>query len=143
MPPIDVSNSLVQVAAVEAGPFATIEDVTSWDGSHGTDAPTRTRVFGKPTPYVRAGDDTDTYDLSGLLNLDDTNGQNILRDARDNRTTVFLRVMPDGEAIGKKGYLQECNVTEYTDAGDADAEYVECSFSLEGAGPKVDVVVAA
>lgn len=141
--PLDVSNVLVQVGAAEAGPYSTIEDVQSYSGTHGTEDATRTRVFGKVNPYVRAGDDTDTYDLSGLLNLTDTNGQNVLRDARDNRNTVWLRVMPTGDAVGEAGYVQECNVTEYTDSGDADGDYVEASFSLEGAGPKQNVTVAA
>lgn len=137
--PLDVSDVLVQVAAVEAGPFATIEDIQSYSGTHGTEEATRTRVFGKAQPHVRAGDDTDDYDLSGLYNPDDTGGQNVLRDARDNRTTVWLRVMPTGDTVGAAGYLQECNVTEYSDSGDADGDYIECAFSLEGVGPKTNV----
>jgi len=141
--PLDVENVLVQVGEDQAGPFATIEDIESYDATHGTEAPARRRVFGRPNPYFRAGPDTDTYDLSGLLNLEDTAGQNPLRNSRDARVTVWLRVLPMGMDTGALGYLQECNVTEYTDNADADAEYVECSFSLEGVGPKIDITMPA
>lgn len=141
MPPIDVSGVLVQIATAEAGPYATIQDVQSYGATHGTEDAARVRVFGKATPYLRAGDDVDDYDLSGLYNPDDTGGQNILRTARDNRTTVWLRIMPTGDTSGDKGYKQQCNVTEYSDSGDADGDYVECSFTLEGVGPKIAVTI--
>lgn len=136
MPIIDVQGALVKVAAPSATPtFANIADVQSWTGTHGSEGETRTRVFGKTAPYVRAGENTDEYSLSGLYNPDDTGGQNILRTARDNKTTVLLQVLPNGVA----GYQQECNVTEYTDSGDADGEYVECSFDLVAVGPRTVV----
>lgn len=141
--PLDVQDSLVQVAATGAGPYATIMDVTNWDGNHGTEDIARRRVFGQASAYVRLGDETDTYNLSGLLSLTDTNGQNVLRTARDNRTTVFLRVLPSGNVEDELGYTQECYVTEYTDSGDAEGDYVECSFSLEGAAPATSYTVPA
>ena len=141
--PIDVQNSLVQVAAASEGPFATISDLDSWTGTHGSEDITRRRVFGAGDPHVRLGEDTDSYSLSGLLDLSDTNGQNILRTARDNRTTVFLRVLPEGNVEGDLGYTQECYVTEYEDSGTADGDYVECSFTLEGAAAKTSYTVPA
>jgi hypothetical protein len=142
MPPYDVSDSLVQVAASASGPWATIEDVQTWDATHGSDAPTRTRVFGRTQPYVRAGDETDTYSLTGLLNLEDVGGQNVLRESRDSRDSIFIRILPAGDDPGARGYTQEIQVTEYTDAGDADGEFVSCSFSADGVGPKVDINVS-
>jgi hypothetical protein len=145
---IDVTNSIVQVAAESAGPYATISDVRSWDGTHGEESETRVRVFGRADPYVRAGDDTDEYSLSGLYNPDDTNGQNVLRDAKDNRTTVFLRVIPDGFdpetedlAPGATGYTQECRVSEYGESGDADGDFVECDFAARGVGTRTPYTV--
>jgi hypothetical protein len=135
----DVQDSVVQVSA-DGTTWATISDITTWDADHGTEGITRRRVFGAAQPHVRLGEDTDTYEISGLLNLADTNGQNALRSARDNRTTIFLRVLPEGAL----GYSQECYVTAYGDSGDADGgDYVECSFSLEGAGAKTPVTIPA
>lgn len=138
---MDVADSIVQVSATSEGTYATIAELTAWDGTHGTEDIARRRVFGNTNAHVRLGEDTDTYSLSGLLDLSDTNGQNILRTARDNRTTVFLRVLPMGNTAADKGYTQECYVTEYTDSGDADGDYVECSFSLEGASAAVPYTV--
>jgi len=133
---IDVQDSIVKVSAAGGTPtFATIEDLTSYSGTHGTEGESRTRVFGKTSPYVRSGPNTDEYSLSGLYNPDDTGGQNVLRNARDNRGTVLLQVLPDGVV----GYQQECAVTEYSDSGDADAEWVECDFSLTAVGPRTAV----
>jgi hypothetical protein len=145
---VDVQNSVVQVAATAEGPYATIADIRTWQGTHGEESETRTRVLGRANAYVRGGDDTDEYALGGLYNLDDTNGQNVLRDAKDNRTTVFLRVIPDGfdpetEALvpGGRGYTQECRVSEYSDSGDADGEYVEVDFSARGVGTRTPYTV--
>jgi hypothetical protein len=135
MPPIDVTNTEVRVSATEVGSAATIMDLTSYDATHGTEGESRTRVFARETAYIRAGEDTDEYDLSGLYNLDDTGGQNVLRTAKDTRGTVWLHVLPDGA----RGYRQECTVTEYSDSADADGEFVEVSFSLVGAGPRVTI----
>jgi hypothetical protein len=139
---------VVQVAAESAGPYATIADLQSWEGTHGEENESRTRVFGRADAYVRAGEDTDEYPLSGLYNPADTSGQNVLRDAKDNRTTVFLRVIPDGfdpeteELVpGATGYTQECRVSEYTDSGDAGGEYVECSFTARGVGTRTAYTV--
>lgn len=138
---VDVQDSLIQVSATAPGPYATIADLQSWDGTHGEDSETRTRVFGRADPYIRAGDDTDEYSLSGLYNLADTNGQNVLRDGKDNRTTVFLRVLPEGATTGDKGYTQECRMSEYTDSGTSDGEFVECSFTLRGVGTRTAYTV--
>lgn len=135
--PIDVQDAVIKVSAPPpaVASFAVIANVSGWAGTHGTEGEARVRVFGRATPYVRAGDVVDTYSLSGLYDPADTNGQNILRTARDNGTTVLLQVLPNGTA----GYQQECRVTEYTDEGDADGEYVECSFELEAVGARTAV----
>jgi len=136
---IDVSDFEVHIAAAQEGPFARIEDITSHEGTHGSEDSTRTRVFGRADPYVRAGENTDEYSLDGLYNPDDTNGQNILRDSRDNRTTIYLAVVTDPTPGAEKGYIQPVICTEYTDSAEADGEYVECSFTLEANGAKVDI----
>lgn len=134
--PIDLQDTVIKVAAPSATPaFANILNATGYSAEHGTDGETRVRVFGQATPYVRAGELVDSYSIDGLYDPADTTGQNILRTARDNGTNVLLKVLPNGTA----GYQQECRVLTYTDSGDADGEYVECSFSLEAVGAKTVV----
>lgn len=134
--PIDLQDTVVKVAAPGATPvFATIANVRGYNATHGTEGEARVRVFGQASPYVRAGTLTDSYSLNGLYDPADTGGQNVLRTARDNGTTVLLQVLPNGTA----GYQQECRVTEYTDSGDADGEYVEASFDLEAVGARTTV----
>jgi hypothetical protein len=137
-PVIDVELVTVHIAAATNGPFALIQDVESYDATHGSEGDTRRRVFGNATAYVRTGELTDEYDLSGLYNPNDTGGQNVLRAARDNRGMVWLAIM-HGPATG---YKQQCNVTEYSDSGDAGGEWIECDFSLSGTGPRVAVTAA-
>lgn len=136
---VDVTDFEVQVAASAAGPFALIDDLTSGSATHGTEGSARTRVFGRTTPYIRAGDDTDEYSLDGLYNPADTDGQNVLRDAKNNKTTVVIAVLHDATSGAEKGYTQECRVTEYGESADSDGEYVECSFTLEAVGERADV----
>jgi hypothetical protein len=146
--PFDPETTVLMVAAAEAGPYAIIADLSSYDATHGEEDEIKTRVFGRATPYRRAGNDTDEYSLSGLYNTDDTDGQNVLRDAKDNRTTVFIRVLPGGwdpdtEEIvsGAEGYQQECRVTQYGDSGESDGEWVQCSFQLRDYGVRVPYTV--
>lgn len=135
---VDVSTYLVQVGSVTAGPFATILDMTSGEGTHGEESETRTYVFGQTNPYVRGGADTDEYRIAGLYNPADTTGQNVLRTAKDNDTTIFLVVRPQG--LTSQSYKQECRVTQYTDSAEAgpSGNYVRVSFALRGVGTRVN-----
>lgn len=132
--PIDLQDTVVKVSAPPpaVASFATIANVRGYAATHGTEGEARVRVFAQAAPYVRAGTLVDSYDISGLYDPADTNGQNLLRTARDNGTTVLLQFLPNGVA----GYQQECRITEYTDSGDADGDYVECSFTAEATGAK-------
>lgn len=134
----DVSGAAVYISPNNgAGTYTRIEDMTSWDGTHGSEGSTRTRVFGKADPYVRAGDNTDEYSLEGLYNPEDTNGQNILRDAKDAGSDIYIAILDDETA--ETGYTQKIKVTEYTDSGAADGEYIQCTFSAEGNGSRVEI----
>lgn len=138
---VDVSDFEVHIAAAAIGPFAAIEDITSHEGTHGSEDATRTRVFHKADPYIRAGDKTDEYSMDGLYNPDDTGGQNLLRDSRDNDTIIYLAVVTDPTPGAEEGYIQPVLCTEYSESADADGEYVECSFTLEQAGARVPIGV--
>lgn len=135
---VDVSTYLVQVGATALGSFANIADMSSSEATHGEESETRTYVFGQTNPYVRGGADTDEYRISGLYNIADTNGQNVLRTAKDADTTIFLRVRPQG--LTGQSYQQECRVTQYTDSAEAGptGNYVQVSFSLRGVGTRTN-----
>jgi hypothetical protein len=117
------------------GPFAEVEDLTSWGGTHGEDNPTTTYVFGRDEPHEKAGRDTDEYRLAGLYNITDTDGQNVIRDSKDNRTWFVLRIYPGGSSA--KGYQQPVRTTQYEDTGEAGGDYVQCSFACKGVGTRV------
>lgn len=123
---IDVANTIVKVAADTAGvpgSFATIADLTDYTADHGSEEPTTVRVFGG-SPHVRTGALTDDYSLGGLYNPADTNGQNVLKNARDNGVSCWLQVLPNGTA----GYQQKIKVTRYEDSAEADGDYVRVAF---------------
>jgi hypothetical protein len=136
----DVSNVRLFISATGgAGTFTEIEDIQSYDATHGSEGETRTRVFGKTDPYIRQGDDTDEYSLSGLFNPDDADGQNLLRAAKDGGTTIHCIFLHDPAPAAEKGYRQECRVTEYTDSADAGDEFIEAEFSLIGVGARTNI----
>ena len=131
---VDVSGHRFLVAADAISLFTQIEDMVSAEATHGEESETRTYVLGGGNPYVRGGPDTDEYRLSGLYNVADTDGQNLLRNAHDTEDTVMVRVMPEG--TGEPGYQQECRVTQYTESAESGpaGNYVQCSFSLRAIG---------
>lgn len=136
---VDISNHRFLVAADTISVFTQIQDMVSAEATHGEESETRTYVLGDADPYVRGGPDTDEYRLSGLYNIGDTAGQNVLRAARDTDDLVVIRVMPEG--VGERGYQQECRVTQYTDAAESgpsgSGNYVQCSFSLRAIGARL------
>lgn len=134
---VDVNGHRFLLAEDAISLYTQIEDMVSAEATHGEDSETRTYVLGGGNPYVRGGADTDEYRLSGLYNIDDTLGQNLLRIAKDNEDAVMIRVMPQG--TGGPGYQQQCRVTEYSESAEAGApgNYVRCSFSLRAIGARV------
>jgi len=138
--PADVSSVVLQVSAAGVT-YATIADLSQYNADHGQESETKIRVFGQANAYVRTGDLTDTYSFSGLYNIGDTNGQNVLRTSRDTRAEIFIQIWPEGNTIssGKKGYKQAVKVTSYTDEGDADGDYVRCSFEMVSTGSRTEV----
>jgi hypothetical protein len=138
MPVIDSENTIIEVGATAEGTFAQIDNLTGYTATHGREAETRTRVFGREDAYVKPGERSSTYDINGLYDPADTDGQNVLRDAYESGEDVYLRVLHDGEA----GYLQGVKVTEYSDSATADGEYVEVSFSATSTTGKTTVTPA-
>lgn len=131
--PHDVSFALVQVSSDAGVTWTNIWGVTSRSATHGSENGARRRILGQVAPIVRVGDAVDTYSLSGLLDMTDTI-QNALRDAKDDGTPVLVRFLPDGLGAGNPYEEQECMVTEYGDDTDAEGDFIECTFELEGSG---------
>lgn len=133
----DVTDLQVWVSPTgAAGTYALIQDLQSFEGTHGAEDEVRVRVFGNANPYVRTGDDTDDYSLSGLYNPDDTNGQNVLRNAKDAGSSAWLAFIYEGAGAVEKGYTQECKITEYAESGESDGDFVQVSFTAVGAGTR-------
>lgn len=136
---VDVSDARVYVSETGSGDWAPIQDATNWNATHGGADVRETFVFDKSSPHVRTGDNTDEYSVQGLYNPGDTNGQNILRTARDNKTTVFIAILHDNTSGAEEGYYQEIRVTQYSDSGDRAGDFVEAGFEGRGVGDKVDL----
>jgi hypothetical protein len=135
-PVIDVDDVSVAVSAVVDPPvFTEISDITNYEATHGSEEPTEVRVFHQAEPHVRGGGKTDEYSMDGLLNLADANGQNVLREGYETGDPVLLRILPDGI----NGHYQPVIVTEYSDSGEADGDYVRVSFAARRAGARVGV----
>ena len=137
---IDVSDARVYVSATGgAGTYALIQDATNFNATHGGADVRETFVFDKSSPHVRTGDNTDEYSIQGLYNPADTNGQNVLRSARDNGTTVFLGIIHDNTSGAEEGYTQEVRVTQYSESGDRAGDYIEAGFEARGVGDKTTI----
>lgn len=128
MPVIDPADSLVLVGATAAGPFTEIAELTSYDYTRGRDATRRRFVFGDAAARLKGGSKTSTYRLGGLMDLGDTDGQDVLRAAYENDTTIALVITEDGET----GTIEEGKVTEYTGRAEREGDYVEVTFTFEG-----------
>lgn len=135
-PVIDVDDIQVSVSSNVVTPsFSDISDITNYEATHGSEEPSEVRVFHQAEPHVRGGGKTDEYSMDGLLNLSDTNGQNVLRDAYESGDPILLRILPDGT----NGWYQPVIVTEYSDSGEADGDFVRVSFAARRSGARVGV----
>lgn len=133
--PIDVSQVRIMYGASATGPWATIADGRTWEGTHGSEGETTIPVFGAAA-YVRQGNNTWAGSFSALFRPDDAS-QQALRTAHDGRTSVFILFVHDPTNGSEKGYLQQCKVTEFSESADAGGDYVEASFTLVGEGARV------
>lgn len=141
MAQIDPEDIHLFVATAEAGPYTELYEMTSESSTAGSESPTRTRVYGRPEPLIKAGNKTSSYSLSGVLNWDDP-GQIILRDAYEDRTPVWYRRVY-GEGAGAHRTTEKCVVTEAPDSSESDGDWVENGFTLEGIGARVKDTVPA
>lgn len=137
--PINPALTLVKVAPDVAGvpgSFSTIADATGYSADHGAEDPIETLVFGEDSPHTRGGDTTDDYTIDGLLNVADANGQNVLKNSRDNGVHAWIQVLHDGV----NGYQQQINVVSYSDSGERDGDWLTISFTARGVAGTLEEV---
>lgn len=127
---ISVRDAEVHISTSENSGYECIEDATTYSSDEGAEDDEETFVFCSSVPYTAEGSDTNSLSITGLLNLDGT-GQNALRSARRNNTTIWLRVLHDGE----RGYQQEFRVARYSESADANGRFVEFSADFRAVGP--------
>lgn len=128
--PYDPSLSRVRVSTTSGGVYSVVGTVRNFRHTAGTEGGGRLRYFGGET--LRPGENTESGSFDVFWDRDDTNGQQVLRASRDNGTTVWLQLAPQGTAAGAKVDQFEARITSYDASGDAAGEAVEGSFSYEG-----------
>lgn len=128
--PFDPVNSRVRASTTVGGTYTSIGRVTAANMTEGQEGRTKTRYLGGVV--TRPGDSTLGGDITVLFDSGDTTGQEILKTAKRNGTTVFLQFCPEGTATGAKVEQFEANITAHNLPLDATAEIITRSFSFEG-----------
>lgn len=135
MPPIDPKLSRVLVSSSETGEFTIVGYVTSFEMTEGSEGESTTRYFGGAV--IRAGDPTLSGTLPVLWDPQDTDGQQMLRQAKRTGEPVWLQFAPAGtEAGGQEstamGEQFEAHITEVSRSSEAGGDNVTGSFSFTG-----------
>jgi hypothetical protein len=134
MPPISARTTLIQISATAGGTYATISSAHTFTDRRGQQGGQEYFVYGDPTPITEANSDDSTLDVNFLLDLDDTNGQNLLLTAFESGDPLYVRVLYDGT----RGRQQPMKVTSYQSTGDANGtglgKYVAGSVTMTAAG---------
>lgn len=139
--PFDPVNSRVRVSTTLGGTYTSIGRVLTANSNEGQESRTKTRYLGGTV--TRPGDSTWGGDITVLWDNTDTTGQEILKTAKRNGTTVFLQFCPEGTATGAKVEQGEVNITAHNLPLDASTEIVQRSFSFEGVDDSPSTVTLA
>lgn len=139
--PFDPVNARVRVSTTVGGTYASIGKVTAANMNEGQEGRTKTKYLGGQV--VRPGDSTLGGDITVLFDSGDTTGQEILKTAKRNGTSVFLQFCPDGTGTGAKVEQFEANVTAHNLPLDATSEIISRSFSFEGVDDSPTTVTLA
>jgi hypothetical protein len=98
------ASLVISVATTFAGTYEPISDINAASRNSNRDI-AQFPVFMRATAYGIPGAREISYSFSGYLSVGDS-GQNMLRTAEQNNTTVFVKVLFDGT----NGFIQECRV---------------------------------
>lgn len=126
--PINGDALRIEVSATAIGTKTPVNGMDRY-GSRKSRPINRRAVFMRAAPYMSRGTKDYGFTISGALIPDDP-GQQMLRDAEANGTSVFLSIMPDGV----NGFMQEviCGNLSHDANPDAFQDYgFECSGVAE------------
>jgi hypothetical protein len=128
--PFDPVNARVRVSTTVGGTYASVGKVVTANSNETQEGRTKTKYLGGQV--VRPGDNNWGGDIAVLYDSADTTGQEILKTAKRNGTSVFLQFCPEGSGTGAKVEQGEVNITALSLPFDASAEILQRSFSFEG-----------
>jgi len=140
-PPKDPKLSRIRVSATSSGTYTTILMARGYTHESGT--ANGTTMYWLGGEANRAGDPTESGTIPAFFDRADTLGQVLLRASRDNGTTVWLQLCPEGTATGAKVDQFEANITAYTQVVDVGNDGIEQTFTYSGVGgTKTEVTLA-
>lgn len=139
--PYDPSLSRVRISETEEGTYENIGFVRSFDMTEGSEGDVTLYYFGGDVS--RPGNPTLTGTIPVYWDLEDTNGQEILRDAKQTGTAVWLQFAPEGTDTGASVEQFEAIITEVSRSSAADGDAVEGSFSFRGTPSTLEVITLA
>jgi len=128
--PFDPVNARLRVCLTVNGTYVNVGKVLSANSNEGQESRTKTRYLGGTV--TRPGDNTWGGDITVLFDSGDTTGQEVLKTAKRNGTTVFLQFCPEGTTAALKAEQGEVNITGLNLPLDASTEIIQRSFTFEG-----------
>jgi hypothetical protein len=128
--PFDPINSRLRVSTTLAGTYTSVGRVRSASLNEGRENQTKIKYLGGQ--IVRPGDNTLAGSITVVFDSTDTTGQEILKTAKRNSSTVFLQFCPAGTTAGEKAEQFEANITSHNFDLNADNEAIERTFDFEG-----------
>lgn len=141
MAAIDTNATRVRVSATLVGTYTLVGYTRSFEFTEGTEGGGREPYFGGE--LRRAGDNTVSGSLTLFYDPADTLGQEVLRTAKRNGTTVFLQLCPAGTGAGAKCEQLECYITETGMSSDRGSNFVERTISYEGIPSTLSTITLA
>jgi hypothetical protein len=128
--PYDPTNARVRVSTTLSGTYTVVGKVRNASIEEGQENQTKIKYLGGQTR--RPGDSTLSGSVECLFDDGDTTGQEILKTAKRNGTTVFLQYCPFGTTTGLKVDQMEVNITKLGYGLNADEEIIPRTFDWEG-----------
>src|ERR1700755_345286 len=137
----DPVNSRVRVSTTVGGTYTSIGKITAANMNEGQEGASKLKFLGGQ--IRRPGDSTLSGDITVYFDSGDTTGQEILKTAKRNGSSVFLQFCPDGTATGAKVEQFEASITAHNLPLDASTEIISPSFSFEGVDDSPTTVTLA
>lgn len=130
---ISAADTELHLSTTEAGTYTCLGQCLTIARREETADDERINVFCSDVALVEAGNDENTMDVTGFLDLTDAQ-QNSMRTARRNGTTVFLRSLWDGENGEQQEYQVISLNTEADRNGTGVNKYVRWTATFRSAG---------